>query len=621
MIDSKTGPIQPQRRYLNTSSTALTSSFGQVSPVVLAISSTTSTSQPSITYNGLRPPPSTSYENRDGEVKQDDQKEGDVKEDDQKEDDVKEDDQKEDDTKEEEKPDTPTYIPPGSDYTPDPTNYSSRPTYGNFTYTRTQSETTTQACVTRKPEEGRTVWVILPNPNTVTVTLGLNQTTSLASPVPEFTPPTYCPSSQQSSTTRRYTPSFGPPTTAGPPNTTKRPLTTSRKSVITTAQQPPYSDDGQATTYSRTMNNPITIISVPDPNSGVTTVITTSKNPVTTYTSLGPPRFPGDDAKGPIKQTVNPNEIADAPKAGPTFGSKGDGAGGGSSNDVGGKGGGNANQALPIVTTIGGAPIQLQPSYAVIGGVTYSYPSPTNALQPPAGPLPTNVVILDGGMFTAIGSSIAVFDGRSIRYDGVSTITTEFRRETITLGASIFFDSTTIGGAGNRGTQYGLAGGISVTQVGQSIGIISSTTFTVGPQAVITTVIIDTYTIVANPSGLIVAGTTLPFPFNPLTQVMTFGDVVLTQIGSNIIVISGSTYTIPGTSRPSGTSVNNRQTISIDEKDDSPATTTLDPQSTPTSPRPAETSKKNDARALQPMYIILSLSLIVSLISSSNSIL
>lgn len=376
----------------------------------------------------------------------------------------------------------------------------------------------------------------------------------------------------------------------------------------------------------------------PKLSGGVTTVITTSKNPVTSFTTEAPVQYPDAADRGP-KETVNPNDLAGGSSGGGSGGGGGGRGGGGSGGGGDGRGGpagaandqgrpspandapvsgvGTGDQGRPnynpaVVTTVRGTAIEVRPSYAVIGGKTIQYdgPTETNGNSNPAvalskGPEPTNVVIIDGGIFSAIGSSLAVFDGRTIRYNAGTPIVTVYHKETITLGASIAFDGTTLGGPGNTGTQLGIAGGISVSQIGQSVAVISSSSFTVGPKAVITTVIIDSYTIVAKSSGLTVDGTTLPFPFIAATQYFTVGTVVITQIGYSLLVIDGSTYTIPkaGTS----TSINNQQTIS--QGSDIETSTTLStseavPQITEDTSKPAETSKKSDANMLKPLYIL-----------------
>lgn len=165
------------------------------------------------------------------------------------------------------------------------------------------------------------------------------------------------------------------------------------------------------------------------------------------------------------------------------------------------------------------------------------------------------------------------------------------------------FDGTTIGGSDNAGTELGIAGGISVSQIGQSVAVISSSTLLVGPQAVVTTVIIDTYTVVANQAGLEIDGTSLSYPFMPVTQMITVGDVTMTQVGSTLLILEGTTYTI-GDGSGSTTAVANAQSLTQASTASASVSTSL---RTPVSPQPsvvnpespAQTSKKSGGATVQ----------------------
>jgi hypothetical protein len=266
----------------------------------------------------------------------------------------------------------------------------------------------------------------------------------------------------------------------------------------------------------------------------------------------------------------------------------------------------------------------------VIEGTTYNFADPPQTItaagvavsvgraglgfsQTTVAPLaqPTNVVILDGEVFTAVGSSLVVFDGTTLTYGESSTFTTAFHEEFITLGDAISFDGTTLGGAANTGTQLGIAGGVSVTQIGQSVGVVSSTSLTVGPQAVPTTVIIKTYTITANSEGLGLAGITLSYPFNPSTRVVTAGGITFSEIGSTIVVVGGSTYTIGAGSKPTST-IFNGQTISFGPGGIGFSTTTLVSATSSSTSTPAEqTSKESGVGALKPIYGLLGACMVI----------
>jgi hypothetical protein len=284
-------------------------------------------------------------------------------------------------------------------------------------------------------------------------------------------------------------------------------------------------------------------------------------------------------------------------------------------------------------TTIAGVPVQLSPNQAIISGTTYSIgagaPSTTivvngqtisigagglgfaaTTVAPPLG-APTNVVIINGKIFSVIGSSLAVIDGTTFTYGpGKAPQTDVLDGETITIGPSgVSFDGTTLGGTAHpTGTQLGIAGGVSVTEIGSTLAIISGQTFTIGPFASLTTTIINGHTITAGPSGLGVEGTTLAYPFNPTTQAITAGGITYSEIGPSLVVIGGTTFTIGPGAKPT-TDIYNGQTISIGPGGVGFATTTVPPlTSTPTSAVSAQVTgkgKKNGGESLRPVWGVL----------------
>ncbi|TVY53260.1 hypothetical protein LCER1_G005756 [Lachnellula cervina] len=284
-------------------------------------------------------------------------------------------------------------------------------------------------------------------------------------------------------------------------------------------------------------------------------------------------------------------------------------------------------------STIYGVPVQLSPSSAIVNGKTYSIGAgapetavvankqtisigpggvgfASTTVAPPPAPA-TNFVIMNPTVFSAIGSSVAVIKGTSFTYGpGIAAETDVLDGETITIGPNgIFYDSTTLGGTAHAtGTQLGVAGGVSITEVGSTLAVISSMTFTVGPGAIPSTTAINGHTIIVGSSGLGVDGTTISCPFNPTTQATTAGGITFSEIGSSIVVIGGTTFTVGPGAKPT-TETYNGQTISIGPSGLGFATTTVPPlTSTPTATASAQTTgkKKNAAGALGPVYGIVS---------------
>ena len=215
-------------------------------------------------------------------------------------------------------------------------------------------------------------------------------------------------------------------------------------------------------------------------------------------------------------------------------------------------------------------------------------------------------MIVDAQVFSAIGPSVAVIGGSTITYGGsIPTKTQTFNGDTITLApGGIYFDSSKVlGGTANpSNTQLGIAGGLSVTEIGATIAVISGITFTVGPQATPFVTVVNGHTITAGPSGLGLRGTTLSYPFNPTTKVITAGGITYSEVGPSLVVIGGSTFTVGPGAKPT-TDVYNGQTISLGPGGVGFATTTVPAAtSTPTSDLSAQaTSKKNVAGILKPM--------------------
>ncbi|TVY36338.1 hypothetical protein LSUB1_G006372 [Lachnellula subtilissima] len=286
-------------------------------------------------------------------------------------------------------------------------------------------------------------------------------------------------------------------------------------------------------------------------------------------------------------------------------------------------------------STINGVPVQLSPSSAIVDGKTYSIgdgaPETTvvankqtisigpgglgfasTAVAPPPA-IASNFVIMNPTIFSAIGSSIAVIKGTTFTYGpGIAAETDVLDGETITIGPNgIFYDSTTLGGTAHAtGTQLGVAGGVSITEVGSTLAVISSMTFTVGPGATPSTTAINGHTIIVGSSGLGVDGTTVSCPFNPTTQAVTAGGITFSEIGSSIAVIGGTSYTVGPGAEPK-TETYNGQTISIGASGLGFATTTVPPlSSTPkaTATMSATTTgkkKKNGGGTLKPVYGIV----------------
>lgn len=533
----------------------------------------------------------------------------------------------------------------------------------------------------------------MPNTNTITITLTANQSNTYTK-TPEFTPPipACTPKSESSASASTINP-FAPYST--------RPATTSTLAgvgVTPPAIGPHYSSAPVAS--SETETSALNFITPP-----VTTAIITSKNPVTQFTTVTPPQFPGSIktdkqsvqvTSASSKSTVLWTPLVPPPPPPVTTPTPETGSGGSGNGNAPGSG----FTASPSTVNVGGVTVVVSPSSVAIGGQTVGHlppgsttvvtqggqtftvnpsqvigpgtviaiptssnggvfmesPSPTVVdgvsvsvgngvavvggstyaigagapettivanketisigpggvgiadvtITPPA-VLPTNVVLFGGEVFTVVGASVAIFDGSSITFTGGAPETTVFNGDTITIGPEGIIDGTsTLGGAAHpTGTQYGIAGGIQVSEIGSTIAVIDGTTLTVGPDATQTTATIDGKTITATTSGLIIDGsTTLKYPFNPTTQEITAGGITFSEIGSSLVDIGGTTFTIGPGATPT-TDVYDGQTISIGPGGIGFATTTITSFTSSPTTATASGKKKNGGAILGPPFGIL----------------
>ncbi|KAF7946072.1 uncharacterized protein EAE97_005110 [Botrytis byssoidea] len=209
---------------------------------------------------------------------------------------------------------------------------------------------------------------------------------------------------------------------------------------------------------------------------------------------------------------------------------------------------------------------------------------------------PTNHVIIGGEPISA-GNSLAYIESSTFTYgSGLAVQTDVFNGQTILIYPSgVVFAQTTLGGNSRSGNQIGVVGGLSVTEIGSSIAIISSITFNVGPGATPTKTVISGESISADQSGLVLAGTTLTYPLILATHPVTILNVIFTQIGSSLAVIDGTTFTFgPGATHTSHTF--NQQTIKIGSNGVEFSKTTFKSVSEPSSMQAMSTIKSKGSR-------------------------
>jgi hypothetical protein len=457
-------------------------------------------------------------------------------------------------------------------------------------------------CTTIAPNQNFTVWSIAPNTTTITLTITGNYSTSYSS-TPEWTPPVYCPETDspppnplfsssteiasswalitQSAMVPRITVTFIT-TAKNPPVVTTTALYPSYPSDSSAKESVPYSDTyiwGPATfpgfpstvtpipitqiiNEDLSANTPITYVL----DDGVTVMVGSNAAIIGGQTySIGPSTetiTQGTDVFtiGP-SQVLGPMLVVYVPTAGGIY--------------------------PQAATTIHGVPIDLGPTNVVLDSSTFAigagapertalYDGQTLTFGPggvifdqttvaPPPPTSLNFVIVGGLVFSAIGSTIAVIEGSTFTYGSNIPLTTDVvNGDTITIGPSgVTLDGSTLGGPSHpSGTQLGIVGGLSITELGSTFAVVDGVTLTIGPNSTPTTTVINGHTFTIDSTGLGVSGATLTIPFNPTTQAVSAGGITFSEIGSSLVVIGGSTFTF-GPEAPSTTEVYNGQTITI----------------------------------------------------------
>ncbi|KAK4157271.1 hypothetical protein C8A00DRAFT_40366 [Chaetomidium leptoderma] len=208
---------------------------------------------------------------------------------------------------------------------------------------------------------------------------------------------------------------------------------------------------------------------------------------------------------------------------------------------------------VPTSTNLGGIPVVISSSVAVIGGSSFTLnPTATTTatisgqtftigpstiagasqtLPLPTLPRPTEVVVAGGDLVTAIGRSVLVIHGTTLTYSTggsdptKSTVLTIDGDDVLTLGpggVTAHGGSLTMGGShasSPQDTQYALVGGATITKIGASVVVIRDVTYTVGPGSGTTTTVVGGQSVTIMPRGVEVGSLTLGFPFGPTTVI------------------------------------------------------------------------------------------------------
>ena len=192
----------------------------------------------------------------------------------------------------------------------------------------------------------------------------------------------------------------------------------------------------------------------------------------------------------------------------------------------------------PTPTHVGGLPVTVQPSNVIVGGGTFPIPTATmtvtvNGKSVVIGPDSisvdgetysfsrpgqNNVVITGGELLTAIGASVVVLHSTTYTYGpGSSAFSKVVNGDTVVIGPTgVSVHGSLMGGpaADATDTEYEIVGGATIGKIPPSNFVINSKTYAVGPNAETRTVVIGDQTMTLGPLGLVMASTTMSYPFD-----------------------------------------------------------------------------------------------------------
>ncbi|OAQ96337.1 hypothetical protein LLEC1_01047 [Akanthomyces lecanii] len=302
----------------------------------------------------------------------------------------------------------------------------------------------------------------------------------------------------------------------------------------------------------------------------VTTFITTDKNPSVVFPSDPIPNYSqtwpaggGDDVHTPVDGGA-PTPGSDAPAytitAGPTFVQINEQTftvAPGSSTIVTANDGGvftiNPTAVVGQGVTISRPPSVMGPSSSVLGGIPVTSAGPSleiggGAFAIPASssttvrvngkaitinptgvtiggesmvfvkPAASDVVVAGGEMLTAIGRSVVVLHSITYTYgSGIAPVMQVINGDTVAIGPTgVLVHGSTLGGVSAQptDTEFEIVGGATIAKIPPSMVIVNGETYAVGPGARMKTVVIGDQTLTIGPIGLVMASTTMKFPFD-----------------------------------------------------------------------------------------------------------
>jgi hypothetical protein len=228
-------------------------------------------------------------------------------------------------------------------------------------------------------------------------------------------------------------------------------------------------------------------------------------------------------------------------------------------------------QAGTTAITVNGKVFTINPSQIIAPGTTIARPTPNSGPAPTSAPTPTVI----NGVTVAVGSSIAIINSSTYKIGpGATPTTAVIHGQTISIGPSgVAVGTTTLlptpasqptpTPTPAPTTQIATLAHATLTEIGSTL-LLGTQTFTLGPNATPTTVVVNGQTYTIGPSGVGSGGSTVFAPPSqyPPTQVLTAAGLTFSEIGSSIVVLGGSTITLGAQATPT-TEVVDGVTVSI----------------------------------------------------------
>lgn len=168
--------------------------------------------------------------------------------------------------------------------------------------------------------------------------------------------------------------------------------------------------------------------------------------------------------------------------------------------------------AIPLsvghTVQVNGKAVTINPTGVTIGGDSMGFLKPA----------PSDVIVAGGEMLTAIGRSVVVLHSITYTYgSGIAPVVQVINGDTIAIEPTgVLVHGSTLGGASANptDTEYEIVGGATIAKIPPSMVIVNGETYAVGPGANMKTVVIGDQTITMGPIGLVMATTTMRFPFD-----------------------------------------------------------------------------------------------------------